>query len=103
MGIQQAVCRVVWSSSGPPLLQRGFQQKPGRIPTSTLQTQSGKARIAREVMNSDVVSVSIDATIQEAVETMLSTGRKVLPVLDRQGHVQGVVSRADLLQLPVEG
>lgn len=76
--------------------------KPGRIPTTTLRTPTGHVRMARDVMNSEVVSVKSSATIQEAVETMLRTGRKVLPVLDQGGRVLGVVGRADLLHLLVE-
>lgn len=82
----------------------GFARgKTERLPTSTLHTPTGKARIARDVMNRQVVSVSGDATVEEAIEQMLHTGRKMLPVLDPQGHLQGLVGRTDLLQLLVEG
>ena len=54
-------------------------------------------------MNSEVVSVEGHATVQEAVEIMLRTGKQFLPVLDRQGQVQGVVGRSDLLRLLLEG
>lgn len=81
-------------------LARGKQD---RIPTSTLQTAPGKARIARDVMNRDVVSVTTSATVEEAIEQMLRTGRKMLPVLDAQDHLQGIVGRSDLLHLLIEG
>lgn len=77
--------------------------KPDRVPTSTLQTPSGKARVARDVMNSEVVSVTMNATVEEAIEQMLLTGRKMLPVLDQEGRLQGLVGRSDLLHLLVEG
>ena len=77
--------------------------KPDRIPTSTLQTPGGRARVAREIMNREVVSIAGDATVGDAIEQMLRTGRKMLPVLDQGGRLQGIVGRSDLLQLLVEG
>jgi CBS domain-containing protein len=77
--------------------------KTERVPTSTLQTPSGKARVARDVMNHEVVSLSENATVEEAIEQMLRTGREMLPVLDPQGRLQGLVGRSDLLHLLVEG
>ena len=77
--------------------------KPDRVPTSTLQAPSGKARVARDVMNHEVVSITEHTTVEEAIEQMLLTGRKMLPVLDAQGRLQGIVGRTDLLQLLVEG
>jgi CBS domain-containing protein len=96
---QQAPARQHWLD----VLAGWARGKPGRIPTTALQTPAGHARVAREVMNSEVVSVETSATIQEAVETMLRTGRKVLPVLDHDGRVQGVVGRSDLLPILIEG
>lgn len=74
-----------------------------RIPTSTLRSPGGSARAARDLMNPQVVSVEASATVEEAIELMVQTGRKVLPVLDAEGHVQGMVGRTDLLQLLLEG
>jgi len=72
-----------------------------RVPTSTLQTPSGKARVARDVMNREVVSIAGNATVEEAIEQMLLTKRKMMPVLDLQGRLQGMVGRSDLLHLLV--
>jgi CBS-domain-containing membrane protein len=77
--------------------------RPDRVPTGALQLSSGKARVACDVMNRAVVSVAAEATVEEAIEQMLRTGRKMLPVLDAQGRVQGIVGRSDLLHLLVEG
>src|SRR5205823_10510052 len=41
--------------------------KPGRLPTSTLQTSPGKARVAADLMNRDVVTVTETATVQETI------------------------------------
>lgn len=76
--------------------------KPARVPTSALQTSSGKARVARDVMNHEVVSVTTNATVEDAIEQMLLSGRKMLPVLDHEGRLQGMVGRSDLLPLLLE-
>jgi CBS domain-containing protein len=77
--------------------------KPGRLPTSTLQTPAGKARIAADVMNRDVITVADTTPVQETIERMIVTGRKVLPVVDARGQLVGVVGRSDLLRILLEG
>lgn len=76
--------------------------KPARVPTSTLRTPTGQARVAHDVMNHVVVSVTIDATVEATIEQMLRAGREMLPVLDAQGRLQGIVGRSDLLHLLLE-
>lgn len=77
--------------------------KPGRLPTGLLQTHPGKARVAADVMNQEVVTVTETTSVQETIERMMVTGRKILPVTDAQGHLAGVVGRSDLLQVLLEG
>jgi CBS-domain-containing membrane protein len=72
------------------------------VPTGALQT-SGQARDAADIMNRDVVTVEETATVQETIERMIATGRKILPVLDDQGRLLGVVGRSDLLRVLLEG
>jgi CBS-domain-containing membrane protein len=76
--------------------------KPGRLPTSTLQTSPGKARVAADLMNRDVVTVTETTSVQKTIERMMTMGRKVLPVVDNQGHLVGVVGRSDLLRIFLE-
>jgi CBS-domain-containing membrane protein len=73
--------------------------KPGRLPTGALRTHTGKARVAADVMNRSMVTVTETIPVQETIERMMTTGRKVLPVVDTQNHLQGVVRRSDLLHL----
>ncbi len=73
--------------------------KPGRIPTAPLRNQQGKERIAADIMNRDVVSIVGTATVQETIERMIATKRKVLPVIDDKGQLIGVVGRSDLLRV----
>jgi CBS domain-containing protein len=77
--------------------------KPGRLPTGVLRTSLGKARVAADIMNRNVVTVSATATVQETIEKMIATGTKILPVLNTRGQLIGVVGRSDLLKVLLEG
>jgi CBS-domain-containing membrane protein len=76
--------------------------KSGRLPTAALQTPAGNARVAADVMNRQVVMVAQSATVQEAIERMISTGRKILPAVDDEQRLLGTVGRTDLLRVLVE-
>jgi CBS domain-containing protein len=75
-----------------------------------LQPRAGTARdavggdsVAADVMNQEVITVTETTSVQETIERMMATGRKVLPVVDTQGHLVGVVGRSDLLRVLLEG
>ena len=53
---------------------------------------------AREIMTPEVVCVSPDASILEAVRLMLQNRISGLPVVDRQGMLVGVVTEGDFLR-----
>ena len=77
--------------------------KPGRLSTGLLQPHAGTSRVAADVMNQEVITVAETTSVQETIERMMATGRKVLPVVDSQGHLVGVVGRSDLLRVLLEG
>ena len=77
--------------------------RPARFPTGALCAGHDKARVAADVMNRQVVTIVETASIQEAVEVMMTTHRKVLPVIDREGRLIGAVGRSDVLRVLVEG
>jgi CBS-domain-containing membrane protein len=77
--------------------------KPLRVPTGALQTSEGKARIAADIMNRAVLTIIETASVQEAVEKMVTSGHKVLPVVNQQHQLRGTVGRSDLLKILVEG
>ncbi len=77
--------------------------KPGRLPTGVLRTNLGKARVAADIMNQQVVTVNDTNTVQETIEKMIVTKTKVLPVLNAEGQLLGVVGRTDLLRILLEG
>jgi CBS domain-containing protein len=57
-----------------------------------------RGKTAGEVMNSNIVTVTEDAPINEAIRLMLDKAIKRLPVLDSQGKFKGLVSRDALLR-----
>lgn len=54
--------------------------------------------IARDVMTRNVISVAPDATVAEAVESMLERGISGLLVVDEFGTLAGIVTEGDLLR-----
>ena len=61
------------------------------------------ASTATTLMNPNVVTIIENATVQETIERMLTSKRKILPVVDEQGRLKGVVGRNDLLRVLAEG
>jgi CBS domain-containing protein len=53
---------------------------------------------ARDLMTSPVVSVGPDAPVKEAARLLVSHGFAVLPVIDADDRLLGVVAEADLLR-----
>lgn len=53
---------------------------------------------AGDIMIKDVVTISPDAWIEEAAETMLEHEINVLPVVDEKNHVVGIVTEKDLFK-----
>ncbi|WP_155055773.1 CBS domain-containing protein [Streptomyces blattellae] len=54
---------------------------------------------AGELMTAPALTTSPDATLAQAARTMARAKVKRLPVVDEEGMVQGIVSRADLLKV----
>jgi len=75
---------------------------PTRVPTGALQNSVGKVRTAQDIMNREVVTVHESASVQETIERMMSTKRKILPVTDTHTHLVGVVGRSDVLRILLE-
>ncbi|AWN30587.1 CBS domain-containing protein [Streptomyces sp. NEAU-S7GS2] len=57
------------------------------------------ALTAGELMHTPAVTVRADATLAQAARTMAHESVKRLPVVDAEGMLQGIVSRADLLKV----
>ncbi len=63
--------------------------------------QLGEIRVA-DYMTENVISVDDSAKLTSAIRRMDDQGLQVLPVLDEQGNVTGMLSTADLIQITHE-
>lgn len=74
-----------------------------KIPGSGDEEQLRKilGATARDLMTADMLTISPDATVQDAATTMYEQRVNALPVTDADGRLIGIVSRADILRLMV--
>ncbi|MER6347108.1 CBS domain-containing protein [Streptomyces sp. NPDC001595] len=86
--------RVLGVVSEADLLPREESGAPLRRPPVT---GPAGAVTAEQLMTVPAVTVPVDATLSEAARTMVRHGLKLLPVVDGEGTLRGVLSRADLL------
>jgi CBS domain-containing protein len=89
----------------PRLLEllTNLARSQGRRPLpNPFRAQASRVRRAADLMNRAVVTVPTTATVQEAIERMINTRRKVVPVVDAEGRPVGVVGRSDLLRALLE-
>jgi CBS domain-containing protein len=59
--------------------------------------------LVADVMNPSVISVSDEATLEEAIEKMRANRISALVVTDHSGHMVGVISQTDLIRAWQEG
>ncbi|CAL9611011.1 CBS domain-containing protein [Streptomyces sp. enrichment culture] len=69
-----------------------FRRRPG-------EPHKAMAVSARELMTAPAVTVHADAPLARAARVMARRQVKRLPVVDREGVLKGIVSRADLLKV----
>lgn len=76
---------------------------PARLGALTMIERSrhdaGAATAVSDVMSTNVVTVSRDASIWTAASLLERRGIKRLPVVDGEGYLIGIVSRADLVRV----
>jgi CBS domain-containing protein len=89
-------------------MRRGLVRAALELDNTTaeaVETPLEQARLSRltaqEIMNRQVRTVRPDQPIREAAEIMLQTGLRRLPVVNAEGILLGMLSRADLLQVIV--
>jgi CBS domain-containing protein len=61
------------------------------------QLEKARAVTAAELMTSPAMTVRPDDTVEQAARVMYKRNVKRLPVVDADGHLAGIVSRADVL------
>jgi len=71
---------------------------PGGFPGGCAPDLEACPLTARDVMSAPVELLDIRATVKDALARMASKGFKRLPVVDAQGRLAGIVSRADVLR-----
>jgi CBS-domain-containing membrane protein len=76
--------------------------KPTRLPPNALRIAAGQARVAADIMNPQIETIADTATIQQAVDLMMQTHHKFLPVVDQQHRLIGTVGRTDMLRVLLE-
>ncbi|MCM1973028.1 CBS domain-containing protein [Streptomyces sp. G1] len=77
------------------------EHRPGIIEQMRRLGDTGKAGSVRaeELMTSPAVTIRPDATLPQAARLMAERHIKRLPVVDADGTIKGIVSRADLLKV----
>lgn len=95
--------RVVGVVSEADLL---YKQAAPRLPNGTIrlawllrQPSKASATTAAELMTKPAVTISPSATVTEAAQLMQALRIKRLPVVDEEGRLAGIVSRADVLSV----
>ncbi len=58
---------------------------------------------AQEVMTREVVSISPEATLSDAIELLLARKISGLPVVDHEGKIIGIISEKDILNFAFSG
>jgi CBS domain-containing protein len=53
-------------------------------------------------MNREVATVTEQTSVQQTIEYMMTTHRKVLPVVDVNDRLVGVIGRSDVLRILLE-
>jgi CBS domain-containing protein len=95
--VLDAADRVIGVVSEADLLAKEAGPAMGRRAWHPKERAKAVGVIAAEVMTAPAVTVAEDASAAEAAAVMRSRRVKRLPVVDRNGHLRGIVSRADVL------
>ncbi|NIN69684.1 MAG: CBS domain-containing protein, partial [Anaerolineae bacterium] len=56
----------------------------------------------KEIMTSDPITISQEATIGEAAQVMLDNKVSGLPVADRGGKLVGIITESDIFRIVVQ-
>jgi len=82
-------------------LDGGFDGMPGMITGLLRRKEQGKARgiTAADLMTHPAMTISPDAAVENAARLMYKNKISRLPVVDADGHLTGIISRADVLSV----
>ncbi|MFG2335385.1 CBS domain-containing protein [Streptomyces yangpuensis] len=92
--------RVVGVVSEADLLPKEeFRREEPRLPDQLDEASKAGGVLAEDLMSSPAITIHPDATTAEAARIMAHQHVKRLPVVNRLGMLEGVVSRSDLLKV----
>jgi CBS domain-containing protein len=82
-------------------LDGGYDGMPGMITGLLRRKEQGKARgiTAADLMTHPAVTISADEAVENAARLMYKSKIKRLPVVDPDGRLTGIISRADVLSV----
>ena len=82
-------------------LDGGYDGMPGMITGLLRRKEQGKARgvTAGDLMTQPAVTISPDDAVEDASRLMYKSKISRLPVVDSDGHLTGIISRADVLSV----
>jgi CBS-domain-containing membrane protein len=88
-------------SEADMLNKEALGEEPGLLGGILHRRDQAKARgvTAGDLMTTTVVAVRPEDTVEHAAKLMYDRGVKRLPVTDENGHLVGIVSRADVLSV----
>jgi CBS domain-containing protein len=98
--VEHATRRLIGVVSESDLLakERGRDSAPPLGPARWLADQVAAARTASDLMTSPAIAIGPEARLPDAARLMYRKGVKRLPVVDGEGRLVGILSRADLLK-----
>ena len=99
LGDEDKVIGVV--SEADMLAKEALDGEPGVFSGILHRREAGKARgiTAGDLMTVAVVAVAPEDTVEHAARLMYTRKVKRLPVIDADGHLVGIISRADVLSV----
>jgi len=88
-------------SEADMLTKEALDGEPGVFSSILHRRDQAKARgvTAGDLMTTAVVAVRLDDTVEHAAKLMYDRRVKRLPVTDADGHLVGIISRADVLSV----
>ena len=79
------------------LMTEKLHRRGYRVQTD-LHVDTASNTLVGEVMTTEVITIAADASAADAADIVGTTGHNVLPVIDQEGHLTGVIARSDLMR-----